>query len=149
MVKPVPEGYHTVTPFLNVKHCAEAIAFYQKAFGAEEKMRMPGPGGAIMHAEIQIGDSRIMLSEAMQLAPTQSSIFLYVNDCDALWKRAVAAGATVKMELADQFWGDRFGTLEDRFGNSWSIATHKEDVTPEEAMKRGAEWMAQMAQPKK
>jgi PhnB protein len=147
MVKPIPEGYHTATPFLNIKHCAEAIAFYQKAFGAEEKFRMPGPGGAIMHAEIQIGDSRIMLSEAMREAPNHSSIFLYVNDCDALWNRAVAAGATVKMALADQFWGDRYGTLEDRFGNTWSIATHKEDVPPAEMEKRGAAAMAAM--PKK
>jgi PhnB protein len=149
MVKPVPEGYHTVTPFLNVKHCAEAIAFYQKAFGAEEKMRMAAPGGGpIIHAEIQIGDSRIMVSEATDRLPTHSSIFLYVNDCDAVWNRAVAAGATVVAPLADMFWGDRFGTLEDRFGNNWSIATHKEDVSPAEMQKRSAEAMAQMAQKK-
>jgi len=149
MVKPIPEGYHTVTPFLNLKGCAEAIAFYQKAFGAEEKLRMPGPGGAIMHAEVQIGDSRIMLSEAMQMEPTRSSIFLYVSDCDALWNRAVAAGAKVVMPLADQFWGDRFGTLADHHGNTWSLATHKEDVPPAEMQKRAAAAMAQMAQQRK
>ena len=127
---------------LNLKDCDKAIEFYKKAFGAEEKSRMPGPDGKIMHAELQIGDSRIMMSEAMQMPATQSSIWLYVPDCDALFKRAVAAGAQVKMPLMDMFWGDRFGNVTDGFGNTWGIATHKEDVPPQEMEKRAKEAMA-------
>ncbi len=145
MVKAIPEGYRTVTPFLNLRGCDQAIEFYVKAFGAEEKTRAAGPDGKIMHAEIKIGDSLIMLSEAMQAPPTVSSMWLYVSDCDALFNRAVAAGATVKSAPTDMFWGDRWGTLGDAFGITWSVATHKEDVAPAEMDKRMKEMMAKMA----
>ncbi len=138
-VKPIPDGYHTVTPFLNVKGTAQLIEFLKNALGAEEVMRMPGPGGVVMHAEVNIGNSRLMLSEAMQTAPSSSSFYLYVNDVDALYKRAVAAGAVSQTEPADQFWGDRMAAVKDSFGNTWSIATHREDPTPEEMAKRMAE----------
>ncbi len=137
-VKPIPDGYHTVTPFLNVKGTAQLIDFLKNAFGAEEVMRMPGPGGVVMHAEVNIGNSRLMLSEATQIAPSSSSFYLYVNDVDALYKRAVAAGAVLQTEPADQFWGDRMATVRDSFGNTWSMATHREDPTPEEIAKRMA-----------
>jgi PhnB protein len=137
-VKPVPDGYHTITPFLNVKGTAELIDFLKAALGAEEVMRMPGPGGGVMHAEVSIGNSRLMLSEAMQTAPSSSSFYLYVNDVDALYKRAVSAGATSQSPPTDQFWGDRMATVKDSFGNTWSIATHKEDPSPEEIAKRMA-----------
>ena len=146
-VKPVPEGYHTVTPFLNVDGASDALAFYKKAFGAEERFRMPGPNGKIMHSEIKIGDSIVMVSDAMMNPPTQSSIHLYVPDADAIWTRAVAAGAKVEQPLVDQFWGDRWGVLSDKWGNRWGIATHKEDVSPEEMQKRGEEAMKNMPQP--
>ncbi|HMF44031.1 MAG TPA: VOC family protein [Polyangia bacterium] len=148
-VKPVPEGYHTVTPFLNVDGANEALAFYKKAFGAEERFRMPGPDGKIMHSEIKIGDSLVMVSDAMMNPPTQSSIHLYVPDADAIWARALAAGAKVEQPLVDQFWGDRWGVLSDKWGNRWGVATHKEDVSPEEMQKRGEEAMKNMPQPPK
>ena len=148
-VKPVPEGYHTVTPFLNVDGANEALAFYKKAFGAEERFRMPGPDGKIMHSEIKIGDSLVMASDAMMNPPTQSSIHLYVPDADAIWARALAAGAKVEQPLVDQFWGDRWGVLSDKWGNRWGVATHKEDVSPEEMQKRGEEAMKNMPQPPK
>jgi PhnB protein len=113
-VKAIPDGYTTATPVLNIKGASDAIEFYKKAFGAEELYRMPDPKGNIMHAEIKIGNSRLMISEAMMNPPTQSSTFLYVEDCDAVAKRAIAAGATVIMPLADQFWGDRYGVLGDK-----------------------------------
>jgi PhnB protein len=148
-VRPIPEGYHSLTPSLNLKGADKAIDFYKKAFGAEEKGgRFAGPDGKIMHAEIKIGDSTIMLSEVMQAPETRASLFLYVNDCDAVFKSAVAAGATVKMAIADQFWGDRFGQVADPFGQTWSIATHKEDVSQEEMGVRAKAAMAAMA-PKK
>jgi uncharacterized glyoxalase superfamily protein PhnB len=147
-VKAVPEGYRTVTPFLNVKGAAEALEFYKKAFGAEEKTKMPGPNNTIMHSEIRIGDSLVMVSDAMMNPPTQSSIHLYVPDADATWKRATGAGATVVMPIADQFWGDRYGVLADKWGNRWAIATHTEDVPPAEMQKRAAEAMKQMQQQK-
>ncbi|HKN01093.1 MAG TPA: VOC family protein [Candidatus Binataceae bacterium] len=137
-VKPVPDGYHTVTPFLNVKGTAKLIDFLKEALGAEEVMRMPGPGGVVMHAEVSIGNSRLMLSEAMQTAPSASSFYLYVNDVDALYKRAVGAGASSQSAPTDQFWGDRMATIKDPFGNTWSLATHKEDPSPEEIAKRMA-----------
>lgn len=137
-VKPIPDGYSTVTPFLSVKGTAKLIDFLKNAFGAEEVMRMPGPGGVVMHAEVNIGNSRLMLSEATQSAPSQSAFYLYVNDVDALYKRAVAAGAASQTEPTDQFWGDRMASVKDSFGNTWSIATHKEDVSPEEMAKRMA-----------
>jgi PhnB protein len=144
-VKAVPEGYSTVTPFLNVKGAAEAIEFYKKAFGAEEQGgRAPGPNGTIMHAEIKIGNSFIMLSDAAMNPPTQSTLHLYVDDADALWKRATEAGAEIATPIADQFWGDRYGAVSDKWGNRWGIATHKEDVPPAEMAKRMAEVMKQM-----
>jgi PhnB protein len=137
-IEPTPPRYHTVTPFLNVKGAEDAIAFYKLAFGAEERMRMPNSDGSIMHAELVIGDSTIMLSDAIHSPETRSSIHLSVPDCDALYERAVSAGGTQKMPLQDMFWGDRYGTLEDPFGNVWAISTHKEDVSPEELARRAA-----------
>ncbi|MGH9682691.1 MAG: VOC family protein [Candidatus Acidiferrales bacterium] len=146
-VKPIPEGYHTATPYLIIKGAADAIEFYKKAFGATELMRMPGPGGKIGHAEIKIGDSPIMLADEapeMNARSPQSfggspiSILLYVEDVDAVFNRAVAAGAKVERPVADQFYGDRIGGLTDPFGHVWYISTHKEDVSPEEMKKRAA-----------
>ena len=135
---PAPPRYHTVTPFLNVKGAEEAIAFYKKAFGAEERLRMPAADGSIMHAELTIGDSTIMLADASRSPETRSSIHLTVADCDALFERAVSAGGREKMALQDMFWGDRYGQVEDPFGNVWAISTHKEDVPPEELARRAA-----------
>jgi PhnB protein len=140
-VNAVPAGFHTVTPFLNVKGAAEAIAFYKKAFGAEERSRMPGPNNMIMHAEIKIGDSIVMISDAMQMPPTQSSLHLYVDDCDAVWQRATAAGCKVEMPLDNMFWGDRYGVVTDGWGNRWAISSHKEDVPASEMPKRMEEAM--------
>ena len=149
---PVPEGYRTVTPYLVIKNAGEAIGFYEKAFGATERFRMPGPGGAVMHAEIQLGDSMIMLCDEFpdwgQLSPlsrggTTFSLFVYVPDCDALYNRAVEAGCKGAMPPADMFWGDRFSKVVDPYGHEWCIATHVEDVSPEEMEKRGAAAMAQ------
>ena len=153
-VKAVPEGYHTVTPYLTVDDGARAIEFYQQAFGAKEIMRMPGPDGKISHAEIKIGDSIIMLGGTPQASGLRSpqslggstvSIFLYLEDVDSTFKKALAAGAKEAQPLADQFWGDRYGRLTDPFGHSWSLATHKEDVSPEEMAKR-AQQAAKAAQ---
>ena len=154
MTKPIPEGYHTLTPYLAVENADQAIDFYKHAFGAKELGRMDGPGGSIAHAELQIGDSRVMLSDPMPQATvrppkdiggTSASIFMYVPDADAAFKQAVGAGAKVEMELADQFWGDRFGTVTDPYGHTWSIATHIEDLTPEEIAERGKAAMAAMS----
>jgi len=143
-VKAIPDGYHTVTPFLNVKGLPKLIDFLKAALGAEELMRMPGPDGAVVHAEVNIGNSRIMLGEIMQ--PSQPSamsyFYVYVTDADSMYKRAIGAGAISVSEPSDQFWGDRMGTVKDPFGNHWSVATHKEDPTPEEMAKR----MAAMSQ---
>jgi PhnB protein len=145
--KPIPEGYHTATPYLIIKNAARAIDFYKKAFGATERMRMADPTGKVMHAEIQIGDSRIMIADEFpemgarspeSLGGSPVSIFLYVEDVDALAKQATSAGAKVLMPIQDQFWGDRYGKLTDPFGHVWDIATHKEDVAPEEMHKRAA-----------
>jgi len=143
-VKAVPDGYHTLTPFLNVRGAAEAIDFYKKAFGAEELRRAPGPNGSIMHAEIKIGDSIVMVSDALTNPPTESSIHVYVTDADALWARATAAGATVATPIADMFWGDRYGVVVDKWKNRWAIAEHKEDVPPDEMRKRAADAMKNM-----
>jgi uncharacterized glyoxalase superfamily protein PhnB len=137
-VKAIPEGYHSLTPFLSLKGADQAIEFYKKAFGAEERGRFAGPDGKIMHAEIKIGDSIVMLGEAMMDAPSSGNVHLYVENADAAFERAVKAGATVKMPLADQFWGDRYGVVTDPFGQKWSIASHKEDVPMEEMRKRAA-----------
>jgi PhnB protein len=142
-VKPIPDGYHSVTPQLNVKNAAKLIDFMKQAFGAEERMRMPGPGGALMHAEVKIGDSIVMMSDAVREAPMPGSIFLYVEDVDAVYQRALRAGATSVMEPTNMFWGDRFASVKDGFGNQWGIATHKEDVPPEEMPKRAEAFMKQ------
>ena len=143
-VKAVPDGYGTVTPFLNINGAAEAIDFYKKAFGAEERARMAGPNNTLMHAEIKIGNSIVMLSDAVMSPATQSNIHLYLEDVDAAWKRAIDAGAKVVMPIGDMFWGDRYGVLSDKWNNRWSLATHKEDVAPEDMQKRMAEAMKQM-----
>jgi PhnB protein len=154
-VKPVPEGYHTVTPYLVQRDTKRALAFYEKAFGAETRMTMPMMGGRIGHAEIKIGDSVVFLSDEFpEMSPeTKSpqtagcvtgSLFLYVPDVDAAFKRAVDAGAKVVMPVTDMFWGDRFGKLSDPFGHHWGIATRKEDLSPQEIQKRQAEWEKQM-----
>jgi PhnB protein len=142
-VKPIPDGYHSVTPELNVKGAAKLIDFMKQAFGAEEVMRMPGPDGALMHAEVKIGDSIVMTSDAVREAPMPGSVFLYVNDVDGVYKRAIQAGATSLMEPTDMFWGDRFASVKDAFGNKWGMATHQEDVPPEEMPKRAAAFMKQ------
>src|SRR5262245_4946682 len=146
-VKPKPDGYHTSTPYLIIRDAARGIDFYKKAFGATEVMRMTEPGGKIAHAEIQIGDSRIMIGEESPQRGARSPeslggspvvIFLYVDDVDAFSRQAVSAGAKVLMPVQDQFWGDRYGKLADPFGHLWDVATHKEDVPPQEMQKRAA-----------
>ena len=139
-VKPIPEGYHTITPYLVVDGASELIEFVKKAFGAEEGARMPMPGGKIGHAEVKIGDSHLMLADANppdQPART-GNLHLYVKDVDATFKSAVAAGAKAIRQPENQFYGDRISVVSDRWGNSWSIGTHIEDVTPEEMKKRMA-----------
>jgi uncharacterized glyoxalase superfamily protein PhnB len=135
---------HSVTPHLVCDGAAEAIAFYQKAFNAVETSRMPGENGKLMHAAVRIGDSTVMLADAFPgwgsldpkaLKGTPVTLHLYVNDADAIFNQAVAAGATVKMPIADMFWGDRYGQVTDPFGHHWSIATHTRDMTPEEMQK--------------
>jgi len=159
-VKPIPEGFHTVTPYLVVRDTKRALEFYKKAFGAETRLAMPGPDGRIMHAEFRIGDSILFMSDenvamAPQLKAPESnggiatgSTFLYVPDVDAVVKRAVDAGAKLTMPVADQFWGDRFGKVIDPFGHHWGVATHKEDLSPQDMQKRQAEWEKKMAQQK-
>ncbi len=137
-VKPIPAGYHTVTPFINVKGVAKMIDFLTSALGAEEVMRMPGPDGTVMHAEVSIGNSRLMLGEPMQTGASTSAFYVYVSDVDSMYKRATGAGAKSVSQPADQFWGDRMATVQDPFGNTWSLATHKEDPTPDEMAKRMA-----------
>ena len=153
--QPIPEGYNTVTPYLAVDDAAKAIEFYERAFGAKERYRMPGPDGKIAHAEIQIGNSIVMLSDPFpqatakpptQVGDTTAGLFMYVEDVDAAFKRAIEAGATEKMPPADMFWGDRFGSVTDPFGHAWQLATHIEDVSPEEMERRGLEAMAAMAE---
>jgi len=150
----VPEGYHTVTPQLTCDNAAQAIDWYKKGLGAEELSRSLGPDGKIMHAEIKIGDSHIMLNDPMMgagphgLGGSPASLWLFVNDSDALYKRAVDAGATVKMPMADQFWGDRAGSLTDPAGYTWWIATRKEDLTHAEMNERAQDFFKQMAQTK-
>jgi PhnB protein len=154
MAKPIPEGYRTVTPYLVFDGASEAIDFYKKAFGAKERMRMEAPGGKIGHAEIEIGDSIVMLADSFpqsttkppsELGGTTAGVFLYVEDVDAVVQRAVDEGATITMEVADQFWGDRFGSINDPFGHSWSVATHVEDLSPDEIAERAKEAMAAMS----
>lgn len=149
--KPIPEGFHTVSPHIVVKGAAAAIEFYKKAFGAEQIMCMPGPGGMVMHAEIKIGDSPIMIADEFPQMGTKSpqtlggtpfSIHLYVNNVDNVYNQAVKAGATPVMPVTDMFWGDRYGVLVDPFGHQWSIATHTEDLTPEQIGQRAAQAFA-------
>jgi PhnB protein len=153
-VKPIPEGYHSLQIYLAVEDAVKAIDFYKEAFGAEETIRMPGPDGKIAHAELQIGDSKLMLSDPMpqssvrppsERGGTTASIFMYVDDADATFDQATAAGADVVMQLEDMFWGDRFGTLADPFGHVWSVATHKEDLSEEEMAERSKAAMAEMS----
>jgi len=145
MAKAIPDGYHTATPYLIVKGAAQAIEFYKKAFGATELFRMGGPDGRVGHAEIKIGDSVIMLADEApdmgyrspsSLGGAAVSTMLYVEDVDDRFDRAVAAGAKVQRALANQFYGDRSGTIEDPFGHVWTIATHVEDVPPDEMKRR-------------
>jgi PhnB protein len=153
-VKPIPDGYHSLTPYLYVKGAVDAIEFYRSAFGAQELFRMPNPDGTVGHAEIKIGDSIVMLADEspqigalspQSLKGTSFSFVLYVEDVDATFKRAIAAGATEKRPLENKFYGDRTGMISDPFGHEWSISTHVEDVSPEEMDKRAAAEMAKMA----
>ncbi len=152
-VRAIPEGYHSITPAIVCKGAARAIEFYKEVFQAKEIMRMSGPGGTIGHAELQIGDSRIMLNDefpGMASAPgptpiTSSSLFVYSDDVDALFERAVKAGAKVEMPLQNQFWGDRYGKIRDPFGHQWGLAQHVEDVAPAEMESRSKAFMAQMS----
>jgi PhnB protein len=148
-----PTGYHTVTPSLCVAGAAKALDFYKKALGAEERMRFEGPDGKIMHAEFQVGDSIIMLADEMpdmgakgpkSIGGTPVSFFVYGENVDAAWKRAVDAGAKEVVPLADQFWGDRTGCLEDPFGHHWWLAQHLEDLTPEQIRKNAEAFFSQM-----
>ena len=159
-VQPIPKGYHSVNAVLIVPDGAgrKAIEFYKSVFGATESVFMADTEGRLMHAEIKIGDSIVMLSDEFpqghtrspqNLGGTTTSLFLYVPDVDAAFRRAVEAGATVAMPLADMFWGDRFGTVADPFGHLWGLATHKEDVSPEELKKRAQAAMAAMAKGQK
>lgn len=153
-VKPIPEGYQTLSPSLIVDPASEAIDYYKRAFGAIERGVMPGPDGRIAHAELQIGDSVLMLSDPFpmqnakspkELGGTSVAIFMYVEDVDAVYKQAIEAGGTSTMEPDNQFWGDRFGALVDPFGHAWAIATHVEDVPEDEMRVRGEKAMAEMA----
>jgi PhnB protein len=144
-VKPIPDGYHSVTPYLIIKGAADAIEFYKTSFGATELFRMPAPGGKVGHAEIKIGDSPIMLADESPemghtspttLGGTPVTIMIYVEDVDAIFKQAIAAGGEEQKPVQDQFYGDRSGTLKDPFGHVWHVATHTEEVSPEEMEKR-------------
>jgi PhnB protein len=151
--KPIPEGYSSITPYLTVDDAKAAIEFYKRAFGATEGGVMTSPDGKVAHAELQIGDSKIMLSDPFpqsvcktpkELGGTTVAIFLFVEDVDSVVQDAADAGATITMEPEDQFWGDRLGQVTDPFGNVWQIATHVEDLTPEEIETRGREVFARM-----
>lgn len=153
-VQSIPHGYHTVTPAIVIRGAAEALEFYKKAFGAEELTRMPAPDGSIMHAEIMIGDSRVMLGDENpqwgSLSPLSTngatgSLHIYVDDADASFDRAIRAGAKVQSPMEDAFWGDRYGKVTDPFGHVWGIATHQKDLSNEEIQRAAEEFMAQMA----
>lgn len=159
-VKPIPEGYHAITPGLVIKDGARAIEFYKKAFNAKELYRMPAPDGSIMHAELQIGDSKFMIGTEMQDHPGHDkdcarspldaktntmSLYLYVQDCDTTVKNAVDAGAEAIGKMEDMFWGDRMGNLRDPFGYLWTVATHKVNVTPEQMKEKAKEFFAKTA----
>ncbi len=150
----IPRGYRALTPQLTVRGAAQAIDFYKRAFGAEELMRMPGPDGrGIMHAELKIGDSIFFLGDEfpntgcrspLSLGGTAGSLHIYVKDVDAAFRRAVEAGAQVRMPVADMFWGDRYGRVADPFGHEWGLGTHKEDLTPDEIRVRAAAFFSKM-----
>lgn len=153
-VKPIPAGYRSVTPYLAVRQAAEAIEFYRRAFGAKERMRLAAPDGKIGHAELEIGDSVIMIADEFpemafrgpaSLGGTSVTLHLYVKNVDASFRQAMEAGATAVRELQDQFYGDRTGSVRDPFGHIWHIATHKEDVSPEELAQRAAAMFEQRA----
>jgi PhnB protein len=154
-VKSTPEGYHSITPYIVCKGAARAMDFYKEVFHAKEISRMGGPGGTIGHAEVQIGDSRLMLSDefpGMTSAPstgsaphTCTSLHIYTENVDALYERAVKAGCKIEQPLQNQFWGDRYAKVRDPFGHSWGLAQHVEDVAPAEMEKRATAWMAQMS----
>lgn len=154
--QPIPQGFHSVSPYMIVPHAVEAIKFYEKAFGAEAITRMEGPGGATVHAEMRIGDSRILMSdENLQwgakspntLGGTPVSFHIYCDDADALFNQAVAAGCTAQIPPADMFWGDRYGKVQDPYGHVWAIATRKEDLTVDELHQRAGEAMREQMQP--
>lgn len=153
--KSIPDGYHSITPYLIIKGAAGAIDFYKRVFGATELMRMPDPSGKIGHAEIMIGDSHIMLADEypemghrspQTLGGAGVSLMIYLDDVDEVYKRALAAGAKQVQPLKDQFYGDRSGTVQDPYGHVWTIATHVEDIAPEEMQRRATEAMRQMQQ---
>ncbi len=157
-VKPVPDGYHTISAHLVLDDAAKAIEFYKKAFGARERMRMPGPGNKMVHAEVEIGDSVFMLADEMDPMPGQPGVykspkaagfatgvmFLYLPNVDAAFDRAVKAGCIVRTPCTDMFWGDRMGQVIDPFGHTWGLATHTEDLTPQEVGKRQEEFFARL-----
>lgn len=152
-VKPIPEGYHTLTPYFTVRDAVRAIEFYKQAFGAQERGLMKGPDGKVMHAELKIGDSIVMLADEFPefgaVAPesggsTSMGLHIYVDNVDQAFDRAVKAGAKVEMPVSDQFWGDRYGKLRDPFGHRWSIATHVKDMSADEMKRSMDEAMAQM-----
>lgn len=157
-VKPIPDGYHSITPGIVLKDAKKAIDFYKKAFGAEVHMNMANPDGRVMHAELKIGDSMLFVGDEFpEFAPDNkspqsvggavtASLFLYVHDTDSAFKRAVDAGAKPLMPPADMFWGDRFAKVVDPFGHHWGMATHKEDLTPQQMETRKKEWEKQQAQ---
>jgi PhnB protein len=153
--KHIPAGYHSVTPALVVRNAAAAIDFYKRAFGAEEINRMAGPDGSIMHAEIRVGDSVIMLGEEneqwgmrspLSLGGIHGSLHIYVENADASFERAIQAGATLRYPLEDAFWGDRYGKVTDPFGHEWGIATRVKELSNEEMAQAAQEWMAKAAQ---
>ncbi len=152
-VRAIPEGYHTITPAITCKNAASAMDFYKKAFGAQEKMRMAGPGGIVMHGEIKIGDSVVFVSDefhGMAAAPNPSAIpssylYIYSENVDSLFNAAVSAGCKVEMPLTNMFWGDRYGKVADPYGHQWGLSQHVEDVAPEEMERRSKEWQASMA----
>ncbi|HWN76206.1 MAG TPA: VOC family protein [Candidatus Udaeobacter sp.] len=152
-LKAIPEGFHSITPAIVCKGAASAIEYYKEVFHAKEKLRMPGPGGAIIHAELAIGDSILMLSDEFPGmtsappadAPNSINLFLYTDDVDTVFNRAVKAGAKVEMPLENQFWGDRYGKIRDPFGHRWGLAQHIEDVAPEEMKKRSEAFTAKMS----
>ncbi len=157
MARPIPEGFHTVTPHLTIRECEKALAFYEKAFGAQVLEKSPGPSGKIMHALVKIGDSVLMMADEFPemgegpssspktLGGTSVTLNIYCPDADAWYDRAVKAGAEARMPPADMFWGDRYSQVRDPFGHSWAIATRQEDLTGEQMAERANKWMAEFA----